>query len=210
MLDFEIAGEPLQVTVTSFRNVAWDSFRPNFFMVMTPAALQDYPGTYLNSLYLPDGREDATLELMRQFPAVTVIDLDAILGQVRDVMDKAAFAVQAVFIFTLLAGLAVLWAAVNATRDEREFESAMLRSMGASRRARAGRRGHRVPGHRRAGRGAGDCRRHRCQLLPGHARVRPGLPVQPGSHPGRTRCRARCSWALPACWPRTRSSAHPR
>lgn len=133
VLEFEIAGEPLEVTVTSFRNVAWDSFRPNFFMVMTPAALQDYPGTYLNSLYLPEGRDDATLELMRQFPSVTVIDLDAILGQVRDVMDKAAFAVQAVFIFTLLAGLAVLWAAVNATRDEREFESAMLRSMGASR-----------------------------------------------------------------------------
>lgn len=133
-LRFEIAGEPLEVTVTSLRNVAWDSFRPNFFMVLSPAALRDYPGTYLNSLYLPEGREDATIELMRQFPSVTVIDLDAILGQVRDVMDKAAFAVQAVFLFTLLAGLAVLWAAVNATRDEREFESAMLRSMGATRR----------------------------------------------------------------------------
>lgn len=134
VLSFDIAGEPLDVTVTSFRSVAWDSFRPNFFMVMSPAALQDYPGTYINSLYLPDGREDSTLGLMRQFPAVTVIDLDAILGQVRDVMDKAALAVQAVFIFTLLAGLAVLWAAVNATRDERAFESAMLRSMGASKR----------------------------------------------------------------------------
>lgn len=71
---------------------------------------------------------------MREYPSVTVIDLDAILGQVRDVMDKAALAVQAVFFFTLLAGLAVLWAAVNATRDERAFESAMLRSLGATRR----------------------------------------------------------------------------
>jgi putative ABC transport system permease protein len=133
-LRFDIAGEPLEVTVTSFRTVAWDSFRPNFFMVLSPAALEGYPGTYINSLYLPEGTEDVTIELMRAFPSVTVIDLDAILGQVRDVMDKAAFAVQAVFLFTLLAGLAVLWAAVNATRDDREFESAMLRSMGASRR----------------------------------------------------------------------------
>lgn len=133
-VSFEIAGEPLTVTVTSFRNVAWDSFRPNFFMVLSPAALAGYPGTYINSLYLPEGADDATIDLMREFPSVTVIDLDAILGQVRDVMDKAAFAVQAVFLFTLLAGLAVLWAAVSATRDEREFESAMLRSMGASRR----------------------------------------------------------------------------
>jgi putative ABC transport system permease protein len=70
---------------------------------------------------------------MRAFPGVTAIDLDAVLSQVRDVMDKAALAVQAVFIFTLLAGLTVLWAAVQATRDERRYESAMLRTFGASR-----------------------------------------------------------------------------
>ena len=64
---------------------------------------------------------------------MTAIDLDAVLGQVRDVMDKAALAVQAVFVFTLLAGLTVLWAAVQATRDERRYESAMLRTFGASR-----------------------------------------------------------------------------
>jgi putative ABC transport system permease protein len=70
---------------------------------------------------------------MRQYPSVTAIDLDAVLSQVRDVMDKAALAVQAVFLFTLLAGLIVLWAAVEATRDERRYESAMLRTLGASR-----------------------------------------------------------------------------
>lgn len=133
-LEFDVAGEPLAVTVTSFRSVEWDSFRPNFFMMLTPAALADYPGTWINSVYLPAGSESATVELMRQFPSVSVIDLDAVLSQVRDVMDRAAFAVQAVFLFTLLAGLAVLWAAVQATRDARAFESAMLRAMGASRR----------------------------------------------------------------------------
>jgi putative ABC transport system permease protein len=71
---------------------------------------------------------------MREFPSVTAIDLDAVLGQVRDVMDKAALAVQAVFVFTLLAGLTVLWAAVQSTRDERRYESAMLRTFGASKR----------------------------------------------------------------------------
>jgi putative ABC transport system permease protein len=69
---------------------------------------------------------------MRNFPSVTAIDLDAVLSQVRDVMDKAALAVQAVFVFTLLAGLTVLWAAVQSTSDERRYESAMLRTFGAS------------------------------------------------------------------------------
>lgn len=133
VLTFDVAGETLTVTVTSFRTVEWDSFRPNFFMVMNPQALRDRPGTWINSVYLEQDQQSATIDLMREFPTVTVIDLDAILGQVRGVMDRAAFAVQAVFVFTLLAGLAVLWAAVQATRDERAFESAMLRSMGASR-----------------------------------------------------------------------------
>ncbi len=70
---------------------------------------------------------------MRQFPSVTVIDLEASLAQVRDVMDKASLAVQAVFLFTLFAGLAVLWAAVQSSLDERSFESAILRTLGASR-----------------------------------------------------------------------------
>jgi putative ABC transport system permease protein len=73
-------------------------------------------------------------DFSRQFPEVTAIDLEALLAQVRGVMDKASLAVQYVFAFTLLAGLTVLLAAIQATRDERRYESAMLRTLGASRR----------------------------------------------------------------------------
>ena len=133
-LSFDIAGETVVATVTSFRTVEWDSFSPNFFMVFSPGVLEPYPATYITSLYVDESDRGAVLDLMRNFPSVTAIDLDAILGQVRDVMDKAALAVQAVFVFTLLAGLTVLWAAVQATRDERRYESAMLRTFGASKR----------------------------------------------------------------------------
>lgn len=133
-LTFNIAGESVDATVTSFRTVEWDSFSPNFFMVFSPGVLEPYPATYITSLYVDEADRGVVLDLMREFPSVTAIDLDAILGQVRDVMDKAALAVQAVFIFTLLAGLTVLWAAVQATRDERRYESAMLRTFGASKR----------------------------------------------------------------------------
>jgi putative ABC transport system permease protein len=130
---FNVAGEPVSATVTSFRTVEWDSFSPNFFMVFSPGVLDDYPATYISSLYVDEENRGLVLDLMRAFPSVTAIDLEAVLGQVRDVMDKAALAVQAVFVFTLLAGLTVLWAAVQATRDERRYESAMLRTFGASR-----------------------------------------------------------------------------
>jgi putative ABC transport system permease protein len=132
-LGFDVAGERVTARVTSFRTVEWDSFQPNFFMLLSPGALDGYPATFITSLHVGEEQRRALLELMRAFPSVTAIDLDAVLGQVRDVMDKAALAVQAVFIFTLFAGLTVLWSAVQATRDERRYESALLRTFGASR-----------------------------------------------------------------------------
>lgn len=131
-LGFDIAGETMTAKVTSFRTVEWDSFSPNFFMVFSPGVLEPYPATYITSLFVNESERSAVLDLMRNFPSVTAIDLDAVLSQVRDVMDKAALAVQAVFVFTLLAGLTVLWAAVQSTSDERRYESAMLRTFGAS------------------------------------------------------------------------------
>ncbi|MGD8383989.1 MAG: FtsX-like permease family protein [Lysobacterales bacterium] len=133
-ISFNIAGESVSATVTSFRSVEWDSFTPNFFMEFTPATLQGFPATYISSVYLTPGNKHKAVDLMRAFPSVTVIDLDAILSQVRDVMNKASLAVETVFLFTLLAGLAVLWAALLSSRDERRFESAILRTLGASRR----------------------------------------------------------------------------
>jgi len=132
-LMFDIAGEPVNATVTSFRTVEWDTFKPNFFMVLSPNALQGFPASYITALYASEDDDESLLALMREFPSVTLIDLEASLSQVRDVMDKASLAVQAVFLFTLFAGLAVLWAAVQSSLDERSFESAILRTLGASR-----------------------------------------------------------------------------
>jgi putative ABC transport system permease protein len=133
-LKYNVAGEIIDATVSSFREVQWDSFRPNFFMVFSPGTLDDTSGTYITSVHIPREQRSILLEFTRQFPEVTAIDLEAILTQVRSVMDKASLAVQYVFAFTLLAGITVLLAAIQATRDERRYESAMLRTLGASRR----------------------------------------------------------------------------
>ncbi|MFO7304545.1 MAG: FtsX-like permease family protein [Gammaproteobacteria bacterium] len=132
-LTYDIAGEYVTVEVASFRKVQWDSFRPNFFMVFSPGVLDDKAGTYITSVHVPSERKGVMLEFMKTFPEVTAIDIDAILAQVRGVMDKASLAVQYVFGFTLLAGLTVLLATIQATRDERRYESAILRTLGARR-----------------------------------------------------------------------------
>jgi putative ABC transport system permease protein len=133
-LTYDVAGETISARVSSFRKVQWDTFRPNFFLVFSPGVLDDATGTYITSVHVPRERRALLLDFMRQFPEVTAIDLEAILAQVRGVMDKAALAVQYVFGFTLLAGVTVLLAAIQATRDERRYESAMLRTLGARRR----------------------------------------------------------------------------
>jgi putative ABC transport system permease protein len=130
---FSIGGEALAVTITSIRSVQWDSFRPNFFMVLNPGLAEQYPHTFLSSFYVRPEDRSVMLELARRFPAVSAIDIGAVLDQVRRAMARATMAVQYVFLFTLLAGVMVLLAAIQASRDERLFESAVLRTLGAKR-----------------------------------------------------------------------------
>jgi putative ABC transport system permease protein len=132
-LTFDIAGETLTAEVASVRKVRWDSFRPNFFLVFPPGLLDGAAGTYMTSVYLTQAQRPALVELVRQFPTISVFDVDAILKQIREIMDRASLAVQYVFLFTLAAGIVVLLAAVQSTRDERRYESAILRTLGASR-----------------------------------------------------------------------------
>ena len=131
---FFVAGQEVEAEITSIRKVNWDSFQPNFFIVLSPGALDDLPMTYITSMRLEKAQQPVLVDLMRAHPSISVIDLDSILLQVRGIIEKASLAVQAVFLFTLAAGVAVLFAAVQSTIDERRFESAMLRALGARRR----------------------------------------------------------------------------
>ena len=131
---YDVAGERITATVSSLREVDWDSFRPNFFILFSPGSLDDAPATWITSLHLPADRAPLLLELTRAFPSVTIIDTDVILDQVREVIARASLTVEFVFLFTLGAGVLVLLAAIQSSRDERRFESAVLRTLGARRR----------------------------------------------------------------------------
>jgi putative ABC transport system permease protein len=133
-LRFTIAGQELNARVSSLRSVAWDSFRVNFFVILPPGVLERFPATYITSFYLPEDRGVLLTRLIQRFPSVTVIDVRAIMRQVRAIMDRATLAIEYVFVFTVLAGLMVLYAAIQASREERRHDTAILRTLGASRR----------------------------------------------------------------------------
>jgi putative ABC transport system permease protein len=133
-ITYDVSGEAITVTIANLREVKWDSFRPNYFVVFSPGVIDHAVGTYISSLHVPSSQRATMREFMHTFPEVTAIDIESVIAQVRSVMDKVSLAVQYVFLFTLFAGITVLFAAIQSTRDERRYESAMLRTLGASRR----------------------------------------------------------------------------
>ena len=132
VLTFDIAGQAVSARVTSLRKVDWDSFNVNFFVVAPPGVLQQQAATYVTSFYLAPGDSGVLQALVRDFPNLLLIDVAQIMAQVQTMMDQVARAVQFIFLFTLLAGLTVLYAAIASTQDERLYQVTVMRTLGAS------------------------------------------------------------------------------
>jgi len=130
-LSFDIAGVRLTGKMTSLRRLDWDSMRVNFFVLTPPGMLESYPASYITSFHLAPEQASFIDGLVRVFPNLTVIDVASLLRQLQAMLDKLAVAVQAVFGFALAAGFVVLYAALQASHDERRYELALLRALGA-------------------------------------------------------------------------------
>lgn len=130
VLRFEVAGVPLDSTITSLRKVDWASMRANFFALYPVSAMPDMPVTFLSAFKAPPvrGFDNA---LVRQFPNITATDVGSAIAQLQKVLGQVIAAVEFLFVFTLAAGLVVLFAAVSATREDRAREYAIMRAVGA-------------------------------------------------------------------------------
>ncbi|MFC5430370.1 ABC transporter permease [Paraburkholderia denitrificans] len=134
VLKFDVTGLEVSAPVTSVRKLDWGSFKVNFFVLMPPALLRDFPATYITSFHLADTQRSVVDSLVAEYPNVTAVDIAPILAQIQHVLEQVIGAVQFLFLFTLAAGVLVLYAALAGTRDERMRESALLRALGASHR----------------------------------------------------------------------------
>jgi putative ABC transport system permease protein len=133
VLTYDIAGRTVSAPVASLRRVDWDSFNVNFFVIAAPGLLEEHPVNYITSFHLPRGEGDLLNALVKAFPNFVVIDVAQVMARVQRMMEQAARAVQFLFLFTLAAGILVLYAAIASTQDERLRQATIMRTLGASR-----------------------------------------------------------------------------
>jgi putative ABC transport system permease protein len=132
-MTYDVAGQSFSAEISNLRNVNWESFKANFFVVAPPGLLDEFPVNYITGFYLPEERHGVLNRLVQNFPNITVLDVATILNEVRNIIERVIMAVEYVFLFTVLAGLMVMYAAIHATLDDRIREAAVLRTLGARR-----------------------------------------------------------------------------
>jgi putative ABC transport system permease protein len=133
-MTFRVGDEDVTARIESIRGVNWDSFRVNFFVMLDPKTGATLAHSFLASFHLPADSAGQLGALSRDYPNVSLIDINAILDRVRDIVDRVGRAANWVLAFSVAAGVLVLLAALAATADERRFEVALLRTLGAHRR----------------------------------------------------------------------------
>lgn len=132
-LQFTIGSAQVTAQVANLRSLQWDTMKPNFYMIFSPGTLDAFPVTYLTSFYLPDGQKQLLNKLVKSYPATTVLEVDQILQQIKTILKQLTQAINFLLYFSLLAGFLVLFAAVQATLDNRIHEGALMRTLGAKR-----------------------------------------------------------------------------
>lgn len=130
-LKFLIGAREVEATVTSIREVDWNSFQPNFFMVFHPDVLADFPATYITSFYLAKDQKLWVNELLKAYPTLSIIDIDAMIEQIQQVIEQVAVSIQLILIVVVFAATLVLLAQVQSSLDERRKETVIYRTLGA-------------------------------------------------------------------------------
>jgi putative ABC transport system permease protein len=133
---FDIAGRPLEARVTSVRKVRWEDSRSGGFMfVFRPGALARAPHTFVAFVRGPAdpaARARLQYDLVSRYPNITAIDARDVLARIRAVVDNVVLAITVVGGVALVSGVLILIGAVAMTRFQRVYESAILRTLGAS------------------------------------------------------------------------------
>jgi len=133
-LTFKVGGDSWTAKISSFRSIDWQTFTPNFYIIANPGTLEGFSPTYINAFNLPKDKKRLVAELTDQHPTSIIIELDRIFDEIRQIVEKISSAIELIMVFVVAAGTALLWAAMEHSFTQKMHQSAILRTLGASRR----------------------------------------------------------------------------
>ena len=133
IIEFEINQQFASAEVASFRSVRWDNMQPNFFIIFSPGTIDHLGATFLSTVLLETEQKLVLNDLIRQFPTIVVVEVDALIEQIQNIISQVTSAIELIFALVLVAGALVLLSCVSASLDERFHENAILRTLGAGR-----------------------------------------------------------------------------
>lgn len=132
VISFSLGGRELDATLTSIRSVDWDSMKPNFYIIFPEGVLEDYSPNWITSTYLKRQDKPFINSLLSEYPTILVIALDEIINRIRLVIDRVTTGLELMLLMILACGILVLFATIATSYDERARESAILRTLGSS------------------------------------------------------------------------------
>ena len=133
-IEFSVAGQKLTATLASFRTVEWDSMNPNFFVIFNQPFTINDASNWVTSFYVtPDKASTFVADFLREFPSVSILELEQTLKQIQEIVYKVSSAVEFILWLVFISGLLILLISIQATLDSRKHESALYRVLGAQR-----------------------------------------------------------------------------
>ncbi len=133
-ITFSVGGLVFEAEMIGTRTLNWDNMTPNFYFLFPEGMLEEYPRTSMTSLYIPAEKKLLVNDILRSFPTVQVIELDKIIDRIRTIVSQVTRGLEVMTLLILGCGILVMFSAVSLSMAERLQESAILRTLGSSRR----------------------------------------------------------------------------
>lgn len=134
-IEVNVLGRPLRATIHNLREIDWSSAALNFALIFSPRPLARAPHSYLATATMPLKNEpDFRRALVAQFPNITIVRVKETIAQIAQILRDFGFAVRAISVLTLLAGVFVLAGAVASAYRTRLYDAVIFKMLGARRR----------------------------------------------------------------------------
>tara|TARA_B100000700_G_scaffold166175_1_gene183731 strand:+ start:6407 stop:8857 length:2451 start_codon:yes stop_codon:yes gene_type:complete len=126
------ANQEVDTYIQNVREVNWDSFSPNFFLIGPSSIFKNSPATYISSLYIPKDKDKVITKFMSEFKTISVLSIDAIIDQVNGIIEQVSKALEVILGLTVFSAAFLTIATIQDGFNLRLHQSAILRTFGAS------------------------------------------------------------------------------